>query len=105
MIPVVRALDAATGARRWEHLSPREGLLDPLYYSGLLATKGGLVFGGSAGYVFALDSTAGHELWRVFLGSSTRAPPITFTVGGRQVIVVSSGRAVFMFGLGEPSSP
>ena len=25
----------------------------------------------SAGYVFALDSTTGHELWRVFLGGST----------------------------------
>ena len=40
-----------------------------------------------------------------FLESGTYAPPISFTVDGRQVIVVSSGRAVFMFGLGEASSP
>jgi alcohol dehydrogenase (cytochrome c) len=98
--PVVRALDAATGARRWEHFSPRIER-EPGQYSGLLATEGGLVFGASAGYVFALDSTTGHELWRVFLGGSTLAPPISFTVGGRPVVVVSAGHAMFMFGLGE----
>lgn len=108
-IPVARALDAATGARRWEHWWPPARVLSNpdtgalMDYSGLLATEGGLVFGELAGYVFALDSTTGHELWRVFLGSGTQASPITFTVGGRQVIVVSSGRAVFMFGLGEPA--
>jgi alcohol dehydrogenase (cytochrome c) len=102
--PVVRALDAATGARKWEHFSPRiEG--EPLNYSGLLATEGGLVFGASAGHVFALDSTTGEQLWQVFLGSGTRAPPISFTVDGRQVILVSAGRAMFMFELGEEPSP
>ena len=70
-------------------------------YSGLLATGGGLVFGASAGYVFALDSTTGHELWRVFLGGNTRAAPISFTVDGQQVIAVSAGGALFLFGLGE----
>jgi alcohol dehydrogenase (cytochrome c) len=100
--PVVRALDPATGERRWEYFSPRgEGGLPD--FSGLLATEGGLVFGASGGYVFALDSTTGREHWRVFLGSSTHAAPISFTVDGRQAIVVSSGRAVFMFGLSEPS--
>lgn len=103
-MPVVRALDAATGARRWEHFSPRiEG--DPLNYSGLLATEGGLVFGASAGHIFALDSTTGQELWGAFLGGGTRAPPISFTVDGRQVILVSAGRAMFMFGVGNALSP
>ena len=80
----------------------REG---PGQYSGLLATEGGLVFGASAGFVFALDSTTGHELWRVFLGGGTYASPISFSVDGRQVIVVSAGHALFMFGLGEVSPP
>jgi alcohol dehydrogenase (cytochrome c) len=102
--PVVRALDAATGARRWERFSPRMER-EPGQYSGLLATEGGLVFGASAGYVFAMDSTTGQELWRVSLGSSTLAPPISFSVDGRQVVVVSAGHAMFMFGLGETPAP
>jgi alcohol dehydrogenase (cytochrome c) len=100
--PVVRALDPATGERRWEYLSPRGEGVHP-DFSGLLATEGGLVFGASGGYVFALDSATGREHWRVFLGGGTHAAPISFTVDGRQAIMVSSGRAVFMFGLSEPS--
>jgi outer membrane protein assembly factor BamB len=102
--PMVRALDAATGERRWEHFSPRIER-EPGQYSGLLATEGGLVFGASAGYVFALDSITGHELWRVYLGSSTLAAPISFTVDGRQVVLVTAGHAMFMFGLGGVASP
>ena len=75
---VVRALDAATGERRWEHscatIGSKPGQLQNAdayradAYSGLLATEGGLVFGAAAGSLFALDSSTGHELWRVFLG-------------------------------------
>jgi alcohol dehydrogenase (cytochrome c) len=96
---VVRALNIATGTRKWEHFSPplREDL--PYSYSGLLATGGGLVFGASGGYVFALDSNTGVEKWRVFLGGDTRAAPISFTIDGKQVVAVSAGRSVFVFGL------
>jgi len=99
LVPVVRALDAATGARKWECFSPggRESLASG--YSGLLATDGGLVFGASGGFAFAIDSKTGREVWRVFLGGDTYAAPISFTVDGRQVILVSAGRALFMFGL------
>jgi alcohol dehydrogenase (cytochrome c) len=96
---VVRALDFATGAKTWEHFSPRLKADVPYSYSGLLATGGGLVFGASGGYAFALDSNTGVEKWRVFLGGDTRAAPISFTVDGRQVIAVSAGRALFVFGL------
>ena len=96
--PVVRALDVATGAKKWEYFSPP--LKDATYYfSGLLATGGGLVFGASGGSVFAVDSATGHEVWRVFLGGDTRAAPISFTIDGKQVIAVSAGRALFLFGL------
>jgi alcohol dehydrogenase (cytochrome c) len=94
--PVVRALDVTTGARKWEYFSPQEPFPSD---SGLLATGGGLVFGASGGYIFALDSATGRELWRVLLGGVTSAPPISFTVDGHQVILVSAGHALFMFGL------
>jgi alcohol dehydrogenase (cytochrome c) len=93
--PVVRALDSATGARKWERWDSSLAY----EYSGLLATGGSLVFGASGGFVFAIDSSTGHELWRVFLGGDTFAAPISFTVDGHQVILVSAGRALFAFGL------
>jgi alcohol dehydrogenase (cytochrome c) len=91
---VVRALDAATGRRKWDYFS-----LPALHYSGLLATAGGLVFGASGQVFFALDADSGRELWRVSLGGETMASPISFTVDGRQVIAVAAGRSLFMFGL------
>ncbi len=94
--PVVRALDVTTGAKKWERWDTP---LTTFECSGLLATGGGLVFGASGGFVFAIDSANGREFWRVFLGGETFAPPISFTVNGRQVILVSAGRALFMFGL------
>jgi alcohol dehydrogenase (cytochrome c) len=95
--PVVRALDVATGARRWEQTPARKD--PPIGYTGLLATGGGLVFGGAGGFAFALDSVTGRELWRFSLGGKTVAPPISFTVDGRQVVALFAGRALFVFGL------
>ncbi len=96
---VVRALDVATGAKKWECFSPNWKESFASGYSGLLATGGGLVFGASEGFAFAIDSATGRELWRVFLGGDTYAAPISFTVDGRQVILVSAGRVLFEFGL------
>jgi alcohol dehydrogenase (cytochrome c) len=97
-IPVVRALDVTSGAKKWERFAPSSRAFS-LGYSGLLATAGGLVFGASGGDAFAIDSTTGRELWRVSLGGMTLAAPISFTVNGHQVIAVSAGRALFVFGL------
>jgi alcohol dehydrogenase (cytochrome c) len=94
--PVVRALDATTGAKKWERWDT------PLPFfecSGLLATGGGLVFGAAGGFVFAIDSATGRESWRVSLGGDSYAAPISFTLDGHQVISVSIGRALFMFDL------
>jgi alcohol dehydrogenase (cytochrome c) len=94
--PFVRAIDISTGARAWEFASPKS---DAVGWSGLLATEGGLVFGASAGYLFALSSSTGKECWRVYLGGDTEAPPISFMLDGHQVIAVTAGRALFVFGL------
>ncbi|HET9384237.1 MAG TPA: PQQ-dependent dehydrogenase, methanol/ethanol family [Gemmatimonadales bacterium] len=93
---VVRALDATTGMKRWEYF-PRYP--EDVGYSGLLATRGGLVFGATGGFLFALESATGTERWTVPLGGETEAPPISFTRHGRQALAVVAGRTVFVFGL------
>lgn len=97
-IMFIRALDAATGQKRWEYREPpkQKGAGG---FSGLLATGGGLVIGAGSGFVFALDSSSGEELWRASLSGNTHAAPISFELDGRQVIAVWGGRSLFLFGL------
>jgi alcohol dehydrogenase (cytochrome c) len=95
--PVVRALDAATGAKRWEYY--QQPTKEQYMIGGMLATAGGLVFGASEGSLFALDATTGKELWSVGLGGMTVAPPISFALQGQQVIAVFAGRVMFVFGV------
>jgi alcohol dehydrogenase (cytochrome c) len=94
----VVALDAATGARKWEYQAPSGGDSEN-GRSGLLSTAGGLVFGASGGVLFALEADNGREVWSRSLGGKTKSAPISFTIDGRQVVLVAAGRALFEFGL------
>jgi alcohol dehydrogenase (cytochrome c) len=90
----VRALDALTGERRWEHR-----LLSPLW-AGVMATAGGLVFGSTnEGNVYALDASTGESRWDFQAGGACIANPISFLLDGRQAIAVACGQAVVVFGL------
>ena len=90
----VRGLDVLTGERRWEFK-----LLSPPW-SGVLATAGGLVFGGSnEGNVYALDATTGAPLWEFQTGGFVYGNPVSFLVEGRQHVAVAAGNALFVFGL------
>jgi len=90
----VRALDAATGKLKWEFK-----LLSPPW-TGLLATAGGLVFGGTEeGNFFALDAEEGKPLWDLQLGGAVKANPIAFAIDGKQYIAIAAGYALFVFGL------
>ena len=81
----VFAISVKTGETVWkaEH---RAGMLS------LLATGGGLVFGGDANGRFrAYDDKTGKVLWETNLGSPVSGYPITFAVGGKQYVAVSTG--------------
>ena len=83
----VRAISAETGETVWLH-EQRAATLS------LMATGGGLVFGGDVnGRFHAFDQETGDVLWSINLGSPVTGFPITFAVDGRQYVAVSTGTA------------
>lgn len=90
----VRALEVLSGKLVWEfrlHSPP---------WAGLMATAGGLVFGGTnEGNVFALDAVDGDLLWEFQTGGHVRTNPMSFAIDGRQFVAIAAGNALFVFGL------
>ena len=83
----VYAISAETGETRWLH-QQRAATLS------LVATGGGLVFGGDANGRFrAFDQETGEVLWEINLGSPVSGFPISYAVGGRQYVAVGTGGA------------
>jgi len=84
--PHISAFDPLTGKRQWEFATK--------YFnqSSLLVTAGDLVFGGNLdGDVFALDAKTGEQLWSFNTGARIVAPPVSFSVNGRQFLAIASG--------------
>ncbi len=81
----VRAISAETGKTEWLY-EQRAGTMS------LVATGGGLIFGGdSNGRFRAHDQDTGEILWEVNLGSSVSGYPITFAVDEKQYVAVNTG--------------
>ena len=58
----------------------------------MVATGGGLVFGGDLeGNFRAFDQRTGKVLWEVNLGSSVTGYPIAFAVNGKQYVAIAVG--------------
>jgi alcohol dehydrogenase (cytochrome c) len=82
----VTAVDYNTGKIRWQVKTPQPMI------GGILATAGGLVFTGEANGRFrAYDAKDGKVLWTFQAGAGVNAPPSSYTVGGKQYIVVGAG--------------
>jgi quinoprotein glucose dehydrogenase len=60
---------------------------------GPMITAGGLVFVGAAmdRYLRAFDIETGREIWKAELPASAQATPMTYTVGGKQYVVICAG--------------
>ena len=88
-VGTVQAISAETGATTWTY-EQRAATMS------LVATGGGLVFGGDINGRFrALDHETGEVLWEINLGSSVSGYPITYAADGRQYVAVSTGTARF----------
>ena len=90
----IRALDAMTGAMRWEFKQSSPP------WAGVLSTAGGIVFSGTTeGNAFALDARTGKPLWEFQCGGGIGSNPISFTIDGRQMLVITADRVLYVFGL------
>ncbi len=82
----VTAVDYNTGKIKWQVKTPQPMI------GGILATAGGLVFAGeSNGWFKAYDAANGHILWQFQAGAGVNAPPSSYTVDGKQYVVVGAG--------------
>ena len=82
----VTAVDYDTGKIRWQVKTPQPMI------GGILATAGGLVFTGEGNGRFrAYDARNGKVLWTFNAGAGVNAPPSSYSVDGKQYIVVAAG--------------
>src|SRR6516162_1131444 len=82
----ITAVNYNTGKIKWQ-VKTAEPMI-----GGTLATAGGLVFAGEGNGKFAAyNSSTGKELWSFRAGAGVNAPPSSYTLGGKQYIVVGAG--------------
>jgi hypothetical protein len=61
------------------------------FLTAALSTAGGVVFVGDLNRMFrAFDANTGGILWEIRLGASVQGFPLTFTVGGKQFVAVTT---------------
>jgi len=87
-VGTIQAINAETGDMAWK-FEQRVGT------TSLVATGGGLLFGGDVNGRFrAFDQETGEILWEINLGRPVTGFPITYAVGGRQFIATSTGTSL-----------
>jgi len=90
------AIDLNTGKLAWT--SPL-GTMVPgattgiMNFGGPMVTASGLVFTGAAEdpYLRAFDAATGAELWKAKLPATAQATPMSYTLDGRQYVVIAAG--------------
>ena len=92
----LRALDATSGAIKWQYRMPGPATM----WAGTVSTAGGLVFtGDDDGNLVALDARTGADLWHFPTGQTLYASPVTFEVNGKQYVTIAGESDIFTFGL------
>jgi quinoprotein glucose dehydrogenase len=96
------AVDLSRGAIAWETPlgTTRDRAPWPFWakrgvpnMGGPLATAGGLVFIGATtdNFLRAFDTGSGAEVWTMRLPAGAQATPMSYSIGGRQFVVVAAG--------------
>ena len=97
--------DGAHGSlQAWDPIAQKqvwEVKLPVLWNPGTMVTAGDLVFQGRAdGELVAYHAATGEILWRAPLGLGIAAPPITYSIEGRQYVALLVGWGSFFASLG-----
>ncbi len=92
----VAAVDLFTGRKVWD--TPLGSFIPgqktgTITLGGPIATAGGLVFSAATmdNFMRAFDSDTGAELWSFELPAGGQATPMTYTLGGKQYLVIAAG--------------
>jgi quinohemoprotein ethanol dehydrogenase len=94
----LQAWDPVTQTRAWE--VPMSGA----WNAGTLTTAGNVIFQGREDGTFrAYRADTGEELWSQDLGLGISAPPITYSIAGRQYVAILVGWGGAVAGLGGSS--
>jgi PQQ-dependent dehydrogenase (methanol/ethanol family) len=82
----ITAVDYNTGKIKWQVKTPQPMM------GGAFTTAGGLMFTGEAnGWFRAYDAASGDVLWSFQAGAGVNAPAASYSVDGKQYIVVGAG--------------
>jgi quinoprotein glucose dehydrogenase len=92
----VAAVDLFAGKKVWD--VPLGGFIPgmntgTITLGGPMVTAGGIVFTSAAmdGFLRAFDSETGKEIWKYQLPAGGQATPMTYSIGGKQYVVIAAG--------------
>ena len=92
----VAAVDLFEGKKVWD--APLGSFIPgmntgTITLGGPMATAGGIVFTSAAmdDFLRAFDSETGKEIWKYQLPAGGQATPMTYSIGGKQYIVIAAG--------------
>ncbi len=91
------AINAETGKIAWQHK------IDDPMVGGSLVTAGNIVFTGEGNGKFnAFDAETGKTLWQYKADYGVNAPPVTYSINGKQYIsVAAGGNKIFGYKTGD----
>jgi alcohol dehydrogenase (cytochrome c) len=95
----IKGIDVRTGEIRWETVLAKGSWTIHKEIGGILSTSTGVVFFGYRDEFLALDADTGEVLRRIRVGGMINAPPVSYSIGGRQFVAVMAGNALFSFAL------
>jgi alcohol dehydrogenase (cytochrome c) len=96
----LQAVSVSTGKTLWTYQQRA-----PIYGS-VLATAGNLIFSGDVVRRFrAFNAENGAILWQTILNGAVSGRPMTYSVGGRQYVVIAAGGVTQATGIMEALTP